>query len=186
MANSRFAYVRDFEQPDRLLPRTFIVLRIDGHAFRQCPILFTAPLLLRAHPNYTDSPRLTTSRSPMIIAASSLWIKLQSVSWESFRKSFLVLDSPMSSGVFIWNRVTSIPPFILRQFSPSKIHDTLQQTPIKNYVDSVHLLYSFVRYELENILSRHRSSLHPFVRCAHRTLSRDTRSSRLLFVASNR
>ncbi|KAH9991731.1 Thg1 C terminal domain-containing protein [Russula vinacea] len=35
MANSRFAYVRDFELPDRLLPGTFILLRIDGHAFKQ-------------------------------------------------------------------------------------------------------------------------------------------------------
>lgn len=40
MANSRFAYVRDFELPDRLLPGTFILFRIDGHAFRQCPALF--------------------------------------------------------------------------------------------------------------------------------------------------
>jgi tRNA(His) guanylyltransferase len=40
MANSRFAYVRDFELPDRLLPGTFILFRIDGHAFRQCPPLF--------------------------------------------------------------------------------------------------------------------------------------------------
>lgn len=79
MANSKFAYVRDFELPDRLLPGTFIVLRIDGHSFRQCPFLFTAPLLLQAHPNYTDSPRRTTLRSPTITAASSSWIMLLSV-----------------------------------------------------------------------------------------------------------
>ncbi len=61
MANSKFAYVRDFELPDRLLPGTFMVLRIDGHAFRQCHFLFTTPLLPSAHPNYTDSPMITTS-----------------------------------------------------------------------------------------------------------------------------
>jgi hypothetical protein len=61
MANSRFAYVRDFELPDRLLLGTYIVLRIDGHGFRQCPFLFTTPLLLPAYPNHTDSQRSTTS-----------------------------------------------------------------------------------------------------------------------------
>ena len=35
MAVSRFAYVRDFELPDQLLPATFIILRIDGHAFHK-------------------------------------------------------------------------------------------------------------------------------------------------------
>ncbi|KAG9256049.1 tRNA guanylyltransferase [Emericellopsis atlantica] len=33
MANSRFEYVRNFEQPDPLLPNTWIVVRVDGRAF---------------------------------------------------------------------------------------------------------------------------------------------------------
>ncbi len=48
---------------------------------------------------------------------------------------------------------TPIPSLIFRQFSPSQVHDTLQQTPIKNYVDSVLLFHSFVRYEMELLLS---------------------------------
>jgi len=35
MAGSKFAYVRNFELPDPLLPDTFIVLRIDGHSFHR-------------------------------------------------------------------------------------------------------------------------------------------------------
>ncbi|KAI0787729.1 tRNAHis guanylyltransferase [Fomes fomentarius] len=35
MAGSKFAYVRNFELPDPLLPSTFMVLRIDGHAFHR-------------------------------------------------------------------------------------------------------------------------------------------------------
>ena len=35
MAKSRFEYVREFELDDRLLPRTWAVLRIDGHAFHR-------------------------------------------------------------------------------------------------------------------------------------------------------
>ncbi|KAH9945404.1 tRNAHis guanylyltransferase [Epithele typhae] len=35
MAGTKYAYVRNFELPDPLLPDTFIVLRIDGHAFHR-------------------------------------------------------------------------------------------------------------------------------------------------------
>ncbi|KAJ5901747.1 tRNA(His) guanylyltransferase [Penicillium taxi] len=35
MANSRFEYVKDFEQPDVLLPNTWIVIRIDGRGFHK-------------------------------------------------------------------------------------------------------------------------------------------------------
>jgi len=36
MANSKYAYVRDFELPDPLLPGTFALLRLDGHSFHRC------------------------------------------------------------------------------------------------------------------------------------------------------
>ncbi|KAJ5515118.1 hypothetical protein N7463_004670 [Penicillium fimorum] len=35
MANSRFEYVKSFEQPDVLLPNTWIVVRIDGRGFHK-------------------------------------------------------------------------------------------------------------------------------------------------------
>ncbi|KAK4055707.1 tRNA-His guanylyltransferase [Microbotryomycetes sp. JL201] len=35
MANTRFAYVRTFEQPDSLLPSTFFVIRLDGKGFHK-------------------------------------------------------------------------------------------------------------------------------------------------------
>jgi len=35
MANSRFAYVRKFEQDDSLLPNTWMVVRIDGRSFHR-------------------------------------------------------------------------------------------------------------------------------------------------------
>ncbi|KAH8118188.1 tRNAHis guanylyltransferase [Phellopilus nigrolimitatus] len=35
MAGTKYAYVKDFELPDPLLPNTFIVVRIDGHAFHR-------------------------------------------------------------------------------------------------------------------------------------------------------
>ncbi|KAF5016190.1 hypothetical protein F66182_12210, partial [Fusarium sp. NRRL 66182] len=36
MANSKFEYVRLFEQPDNLLRETWIVVRIDGRGFHKC------------------------------------------------------------------------------------------------------------------------------------------------------
>ena len=35
MAGTKYAYVKDFELPDALLPGTYIVLRIDGHGFHR-------------------------------------------------------------------------------------------------------------------------------------------------------
>ncbi|KAG5342368.1 hypothetical protein C0989_002841 [Termitomyces sp. Mn162] len=35
MAGSKFAYVRNFELPDTLLPGTFMVFRLDGHSFHR-------------------------------------------------------------------------------------------------------------------------------------------------------
>ncbi|KAL1732375.1 Thg1 C terminal domain-containing protein [Schizophyllum commune] len=35
MAGSKFAYVRNFELPDPLLPETFMVFRLDGHSFHR-------------------------------------------------------------------------------------------------------------------------------------------------------
>jgi hypothetical protein len=78
MAVSRYAYVRDFELPDNLLPRTFIILRIDGHAFNKCPPLTPVFHPSSSHP--TDSLISTISRSPTIPAASSLWIMPQFLS----------------------------------------------------------------------------------------------------------
>ena len=47
MAGSKFAYVRNFELPDPLLPDTFIVLRIDGHSFHRQLKIFAS------HPTYS-------------------------------------------------------------------------------------------------------------------------------------
>ena len=35
MAGTKFAYVKNFELPDNLLPGTYIVVRIDGHGFHR-------------------------------------------------------------------------------------------------------------------------------------------------------
>ena len=51
MANSKYAYVRDFELPDPLLPGTFMLFRLDGHSFHRCEryhkIYVTSKILIR-------------------------------------------------------------------------------------------------------------------------------------------
>lgn len=59
MAGSKFAYVRNFELPDPLLPETFMVLRIDGHAFHRLVMLTPGECVLI----WPGCPRSTTSRS---------------------------------------------------------------------------------------------------------------------------
>ncbi|KAK4227584.1 tRNA guanylyltransferase [Podospora fimiseda] len=41
MANSKFEYVKNFEQPDKLLPNTWIVVRIDGRGFTKFSTKYT-------------------------------------------------------------------------------------------------------------------------------------------------
>ena len=62
MANSRFAYVRDYELPDPLLQGTFIILRIDGHAFKKSLII--TPLF---YPTAYPTPQIY--RSPWVLEA---------------------------------------------------------------------------------------------------------------------
>lgn len=56
--STRYEYVKDFEQPDILLPNTWIVVRIDGrgfHKYEPVPLMFKQYLTL---PDY-----LTTTLS---------------------------------------------------------------------------------------------------------------------------
>lgn len=41
MAGSRYAYVRDFELADVALPRTFLVVRIDGKGFHKYALVLS-------------------------------------------------------------------------------------------------------------------------------------------------
>lgn len=36
MSGSKYEYVRAYERPDGMLGNTFLLLRIDGHAFHKC------------------------------------------------------------------------------------------------------------------------------------------------------
>ena len=55
MANSRFGYVRNFEDYDRLLPSTFSVVRIDGQSFHRLVRYFSLYLRLLTWFRFSDT-----------------------------------------------------------------------------------------------------------------------------------
>jgi tRNA(His) 5'-end guanylyltransferase len=77
MAGSKFAYVKNFELPDPLLPGTFMILRLDGHAFHRL-------VKLQSHgpSDKLDTDFLTNMglRSPTMSVPSSSWIMLPKMS----------------------------------------------------------------------------------------------------------
>ena len=69
MANSKFEYVKQFEQPDSLLPNTWIVVRLDGRGFTKYAVSssfqkdkFQFQSLTKN--NNPDSPPNMPSKSP--------------------------------------------------------------------------------------------------------------------------
>ena len=54
LTSCRYGYVRGFEQPDNLLPNTFVVVRIDGRGFTKY-----------------DSPRIVSFQLRMLASSSS-------------------------------------------------------------------------------------------------------------------
>ncbi|KAH8813570.1 tRNAHis guanylyltransferase-domain-containing protein [Flagelloscypha sp. PMI_526] len=71
MAGSKFAYVRDFELADSLLPETYMVLRVDGHAFHRFSEdhSFSKPNDLRALQLMDASARHVMENYPDIVFA---------------------------------------------------------------------------------------------------------------------
>ncbi|XP_006458971.1 hypothetical protein AGABI2DRAFT_200849 [Agaricus bisporus var. bisporus H97] len=69
MANSKYAYVRNFELPDPLLPNTFLVFRLDGHSFHRFSDThnFTKPNDVRALQLMDHAARDTMQVHPDIV-----------------------------------------------------------------------------------------------------------------------
>jgi tRNAHis guanylyltransferase len=58
----RYEYVKAFEQPDLLLPNTWIVVRIDGRGFHKWAL---SPFSAHSYSQVIDFPRNIISRSQM-------------------------------------------------------------------------------------------------------------------------
>ena len=67
MANTKYAYVRDFELPDPLLPDTFILFRLDGHSFHRLDIyLFISTVFMLKPKKCIDSQKNTILQNLMM------------------------------------------------------------------------------------------------------------------------
>ena len=89
MAGSKYEYVRSFEQPDALLPSTYIVIRVDGHAFTK----FTAEHGW-VKPNDSRGVSLMTAAALAVVRE---WGDIVLAYGQSDEYSFVL---PPSSGVF--------------------------------------------------------------------------------------
>ncbi|KAH8983494.1 Thg1 C terminal domain-containing protein [Lactarius akahatsu] len=113
MAGSRWAYVRNFELPDTLLPNTFILLRLDGHSFHRFADdhAFVKPNDLRAlelmDPRSLGSdarvPRCGSLHMGSPTSTASCFESLRSCIIDDNRKSHLCLCSLFTSTyVMLW------------------------------------------------------------------------------------
>lgn len=70
MAKSRFEYVKDFEQDDRLLPGCWIVVRLDGKGFTKCVhcahAATTRPKILLSRCTHRAPPCMQVHRAPWL------------------------------------------------------------------------------------------------------------------------
>lgn len=94
MANSKYAYVRNFELPDPLLPSCFLVCRIDGHSFHRCATKRHELRLLID----TAFPKNMRSRNQTTSVLYSSWTTQQRISCPNSKTSSSPLANPTSSG----------------------------------------------------------------------------------------
>ncbi|KAL9714466.1 tRNA-His guanylyltransferase [Leucoagaricus gongylophorus] len=126
MANTKYAYVRNFELPDSLLPDTFLVLRLDGHSFHRFSDAhnFAKPNDVRALELMDHAARDTMELYPDIVLAfgesdeySFLLKKSTTIYNRRHSKIVSMLTSQFTSSyVFHWSRYF---PETLLQYPPS-------------------------------------------------------------------
>ena len=96
MANTKYAYVRDFELPDPLLPDTFMLFRLDGHSFHRSVLLF-----YQFDFDWTvqiGSQKNTNLQNLMMFELFNWWIMLLEALWKNIQILFLHLVSQMNIG----------------------------------------------------------------------------------------
>lgn len=122
MANSKYAYIRNFELPDPLLPGCFLVCRLDGHSFHRYVITRNEMrhLIIRYIDSFSEEhafakPNDERALQLMDHAAKDLMVEFKDIviafgESDEFRQAL----PPM-----LLQTISSPPP---NQLSPPKIH----------------------------------------------------------------
>ncbi|EOR01355.1 hypothetical protein E3P81_01767 [Wallemia ichthyophaga] len=119
MANSRFGYVREFEEHDRLIPSTFSVVRIDGHSFHRFSDIhnFRKPNDSRALECMNDAAQFVMQQLHDVILAFgesdeySFLLRPQSHIYDRRKAKIVtqVVSAFSSAFMYNWSRHFSIP-----------------------------------------------------------------------------
>lgn len=159
MANSKYAYVRNFELPDPLLPSCFLVCRIDGHSFHRCATERHELRLLID----TAFPKNMRSRNQTTSVLYSSWTTQQRISCPNSKILSSPLANPTSSGKHRpFPKLRSLM-VSLNQLPSPEIHQPLQSSPRKNIIHAHVLFHIMLRIPLVPIFSGDAAALPAFL-----------------------
>ena len=158
MAGSRFAYVRNFELPDPLLPDTYIVLRIDGHSFHRQFKNFTSRLTYNLTLYFYRFSEDHEFSKPNDVRALQLMDEAAGSVMESFADITLAFgESDEFRRVdFNLSNMSSAAEERLRddQLPVQKICQRLQQTACENIDDGRVPVHVFLCVQLDKVFLR--------------------------------
>lgn len=158
MAGSRFAYVRNFELPDPLLPDTYIVLRIDGHSFHRQFKIYLAPdvqFIITLY--FYRFSEVHEFAKPNDVRALQLMDEAARSVMESFTDITLAFGESDEFRRVSFNLRKATPAAkerLCNQLLVQKIHQRLQQTTCKNIDDGCVPVHVFLCVQLDKAFLR--------------------------------
>lgn len=162
MAVSKFAYVRNFELPDILLPETYIVLRIDGHSFHRQFKAFPRRLTYNLTLSFYRFSEDHEFAKPNDVRALQLMDEAASSVMESFADITLAFGESdefrrVVSNPILCNETSAAEAPVranLNQFLVQKIYERLQQTACENIDNGRIPVHILLRVQLDKAFPR--------------------------------
>jgi len=157
MAGSKFAYVRNFELPDPLLPDTYIVLRIDGRGFHRQFQFFAPRLTVSLNLYFYRFSEDHEFAKPNDVRALQLMDEAASSVMETFADITLAFgESDEFRRVYPnpRNKAPVAEERLRDQLLVQKIHQRLQQETCENIDDGRIPVHVFLCVQLDKAFPR--------------------------------